>query len=282
MLTTRTKIALARLVQAPILAARTLCGCGPISHVSRYGINWTLDLREGIDFSIYLLGAFEPDTSKVFERMVRPDMTVLDIGANIGAHTLHLARLVGPAGRVVAFEPTAWAYDKLKINLSGNPEIAQSVLVQQAMLIANADQALPESIPSSWPLRAGEAVHPKLRGRDMSTSGADAVTADSRLHELGIDTVDFIKLDVDGYETDVLCGMKATLQKARPIILMELSPYVLEEHGHSVRGLMDALDCAKYRFFGLDGESPLPWDAEALRSLVPDGASINVIARSIV
>ena len=59
MLTTRQKIALARTVQAPVVAARGLATLGPATTVRRRGVTWTLDLREGIDFSIWLLGAFE-------------------------------------------------------------------------------------------------------------------------------------------------------------------------------------------------------------------------------
>ena len=95
MLTTRTKIALARLIQRPLMMARRMFGQGHETIVRRRGVRWQLDLREGIDLSIYLLRAFEPSTLKAFERLVKPGMTVLDIGANIGAHTLHLARLVG-------------------------------------------------------------------------------------------------------------------------------------------------------------------------------------------
>lgn len=281
MLTTRTKIALARLVQAPILAARGICGLGPYARVKRRGIHWNLDLREGIDFAIFLLGAFEPDTLKVFERLVRPGMTVLDIGANIGAHTLHLGQLVGTSGRVIAFEPTTWAFGKLMNNLALNPEISAHVIAQQAMLVGDSGQTVPENIPSSWPLKSDQNVHPKLRGRDMATTGSIAMTADSFLSQSKVDKIDFIKLDVDGYECDVLSGMQRTLRKQQPIILMELSPYVLMEKGHSIQKLIDILDSAGYRFFHLDGQTPLPWMAPSLHELVPDGAGMNVLAKPI-
>ncbi len=281
MLTTHTKITLARLVQAPILAARNICGLGSYTRVKRRGIYWNLDLREGIDFAIFLLGAFEPDTLKVFRRLVHPGMTVLDIGANIGAHTLHLGRLVGTSGRVVAFEPTTWAFDKLMNNLALNPKISAQVTPRQVMLMGDSAQAVPENIPSSWPLKSDQDVHPKLRGRDMATTGSIAMTVDSFLSQTKANKIDFIKLDVDGYECDVLSGMPGTLQKERPIILMELSPYVLIEKGHSIQKLMDILDSAGYRLFHLDGQTPLPWMACSLHDLVPDGAGINVLAKPI-
>src|ERR1700732_2573671 len=114
MLTTRQKIALARTVQRPVIAWRGLATLGPVTTVRRRRVRWTLDLREGIDFSIWLLGAFELATVRAYERIVRPGDTVLDIGANIGAHVLHLARAVGAEGKVWAIEPTDYAINKLK------------------------------------------------------------------------------------------------------------------------------------------------------------------------
>ena len=59
------------------------------------GIKYQLDLNELIDSSIYYEGCFEPMTTAVINKYVREGMTVLDIGANIGCHTLRFAKLVG-------------------------------------------------------------------------------------------------------------------------------------------------------------------------------------------
>lgn len=128
-LRTRQKIALATLAASAVRTARRMTGRGVTVTVLRDGFTWDLDLREGIDFAIYLLGRFEASTTRAYEGIVRPGDTVLDIGANIGAHTLPLARLVGPAGRVVAFEPTRYAHDKLLINLSLNAPLQERVTV---------------------------------------------------------------------------------------------------------------------------------------------------------
>src|ERR1700730_18469952 len=105
-LKTTHKIAIATIASKGVLFTRRLVGLGSTADVSRRGIRWRLDLREGIDFSIYLLGSFAPSTVRTYAGLVESGDVVLDIGANIGAHTLPLARLVGPAGRVVAFDPT--------------------------------------------------------------------------------------------------------------------------------------------------------------------------------
>src|SRR5688572_15655783 len=73
------------------------------------GSLYELHLDEIIDLALYLQ-QFEPDVRATIRRITVPGMTVLDIGANVGAHTLLFATLTGAAGRVVAFEPTEFAF----------------------------------------------------------------------------------------------------------------------------------------------------------------------------
>ncbi|NQV44722.1 MAG: FkbM family methyltransferase [Rhodospirillales bacterium] len=276
---TRQRILLARMAQWPILSARRLIGLGPELRARRGGVNWVLDLREGIDFSIFLLGAFERSTLATYEKMVMPGMTVLDIGANSGAHTLHLARLVGDSGQVIAFEPTKWAIDKLNANINSNPDLASRIVVCQTMLSDTDGVAVPSSIHSSWPLAPGEDVHPLLRARDMSTTGAVSKTLDSIMKERDVMRVDFIKMDVDGYECQVLDGMSETLEKFAPPILMEFSPYGFEEKGGSLENLMHFMKGIGYRFYRLGENMPLPSEAAGISAYASTGGGFNVIAK---
>jgi hypothetical protein len=94
---TVTKIQLAAAMYRAISTARKLVGANDSVEVVRKGLRW-LDLSEGIDLAIFAFGRFENQTADGVPRVVEPGTIVLDIGANIGAHTLHLARLVGPNG----------------------------------------------------------------------------------------------------------------------------------------------------------------------------------------
>ena len=107
---------LARLYQAHQLANRNRA----VIKAKVDGIIYQLDLNELIDRSIFYEGCFEPMTTAVINKYVNPGMTVLDIGANIGCHTLRLAKLVGKNGKVIAFEPMSWAYLRLKRNIELN------------------------------------------------------------------------------------------------------------------------------------------------------------------
>ena len=111
------KIAGARAMYRVVRAGRAMLGRTDRDVVVRGGINYELDLSQGIDFAIYLGNIYERQTKAALRRLVSPGSLVLDIGANIGAHTLHLASLVGPTGRVMAFEPTDYAFGKLRRNL---------------------------------------------------------------------------------------------------------------------------------------------------------------------
>jgi FkbM family methyltransferase len=280
-LSTKTKIACARAASAVVRGSRRLLGQPNRAIFRRGGLNWELDLTEGIDFSIYLLGAFEPETVRAYQRLLQPGHAVLDIGANVGAHTLPLAVAVGPEGRVFAFEPTDFAFGKLRRNVELNPSIAPRIELNQALLAATVDVEPPASIASGWPVAGGtDGLHAVHLGRPETLAGARVLTLDGWFASSGVERVHFIKLDVDGHEIDVLKGGRDFLGHCRPLILMEFTPYIFEENGHSFGELLELLYGLGYRPFDVDGARPLPTDEAALRGLIPASGSINVLLRA--
>ncbi len=237
---------------------------------------WRLDLDEGIDFAIYLLGGFERQTQRHYARLVKPGDIALDIGANIGAHSLPLARLVGPQGQVYAFEPTDFAYRKLISNMTLNPDLAACVTAAQIMLAAHADDCLDAALDASWPVAATADSHALYGGRAMSTEGAAAQTLDDYLAARNVERVDFIKLDVDGNELRVLQGGRETLRRFRPVLVTELAPDTFTEQGFEE--FIALLREAGYRLLRKPGGGALPLDATALAARIPRGASINAWA----
>jgi FkbM family methyltransferase len=280
MLTTKTKVSLAAFAYKVVALGRSAVGKDHRATVRRGGLRWNLDLNEGIDFSIYLLGAFERSTVSTLRKLVKPGDTVFDIGANIGAHTLGMARSVGVTGRVFAFEPADFAFAKLKRNLALNPDLAVRTRAEQLMLSAAPGDLAQEKIYASWPLKADVTVHPKHRGRLVSALGASADTLDHFVAQQAINRLDLIKLDVDGHELPVLRGGREVLQKHHPILVMEMSPYVHAEEHSSFADLVALLRDAGYSLQDAGTWKPLPLEAGALEQLIPDGASINVIARA--
>ena len=159
------KIAGARAIYRVVRAGRAMLGRSDRDIFVRGGINYELDLSQGIDFAIYLGNIYERQTRAALRRLVSPSSLVLDIGANIGAHTLHLAQLVGPSGRVIAFEPTDFAFRKLSRNLETNPQLKTRVTACHCFLTEHDEDQVPSAIYSSWPLAREAGLHAKHLGR---------------------------------------------------------------------------------------------------------------------
>ena len=107
-LTTKQKMRVARFVAKIVQLVRMLLLRPKRARVKRNGIHWDLDLSEAIDLSIFLTGRFEKATQKSMLRGLSDDAVVIDIGANIGAHTLPLARQLRnePFGQSIDFAGT--------------------------------------------------------------------------------------------------------------------------------------------------------------------------------
>jgi FkbM family methyltransferase len=278
--TTKTKVALAGLAYRVIRGGRAIIGKGDWVTVRRGDVRWRLDLSEGIDFSIYLLGGFERSTSATLKRLVKEGDVVFDIGANVGAHALALARNVGAGGHVFAFEPTDFAFAKLKQNLELNPELEKQTHPHQLLLADDVTAPLEREIYASWPLETQGLVHAKHRGRLVMTRNASVDTLDNFVAREGIDRLELIKMDVDGHEYPILMGARKTLARFRPVLVMEMSPYVHAERNGSFSGLVNLLREGGYSLQDADTWRALPLKADELERLIPDGASINVIARA--
>ena len=276
-MSTAQKTKIATVLSRTIRSARELAGRPTTVEVTRHGIRWRLDLKEGIDFAIYLLGAFEPATQRCYRERVAEGAVALDIGANIGVHTLPLAQVVGVSGRVIAFEPTSFAFEKLVTNVSLNRSLHGRITPLQAMLVDAPGTAVSDALHASWPVDGSADVHPVLRGRLMKTRGATALTLDDVVKALKIDRADFIKMDVDGNEVNVLKGAHETLSRFKPAILMELAPYVFatdKEFEHVLRVLWDH----GYALEDIEARRQLPQSVAAVLARIPAGGGINVWA----
>jgi FkbM family methyltransferase len=162
----------------------------------------------------------------------------MDIGANIGYHTFRMSKLTGPSGRVYAVEPTSWAYRKLTRNASLNPDLNNITFSQVGL--SNIDTGIvPVQFQSSY----------RLDGKQQSaTENIELVTLDTYLERENIKKLDFIKLDVDGFEGKILQGAAKSLTKLKPSILMELNPATMLENGDDPDDMVQLLVQAGYHF----------------------------------
>lgn len=281
LLSTRHKIACARIASRVVRAGRGLAGLGPQLQARRGGILWNLDLREGFEFSIFAFGGIELETMRAYRRLVKEADVVLDIGANLGAHTLPLSDLVGERGCVHSFEASDHAFARQLSNIALNPGLAQRIKASQTLLVAENSEAKPHGIPSSWPLEqpSGADVHPVHLGQYHPVRNARVMRLDDWLLEENPTRVDFVKLDVDGYEIDVLRGGRELFTRHRPLLLMEFMPYIFAERGQSFAELLAMLVDLGYRAEDLSG-NPVVLDT-SLESRIPRGGGINVLLRPL-
>ena len=229
------------------------------------GAQYELHLGEMIDLALYL-GQFERDVRSAIRRLTAPGMTVFDIGANVGAHTLLFSSLVGRTGRVVAFEPTNFGFAKLQKNVSLNPELSV-----EAVRVALADHTSPQqtvNFRSSW----------QTDGSMVSgTSTVDFIRLDEWADEHGLSMVDVIKLDVDGYEHSVLAGGLETVARSRPVFIIEATG---QHFADPARNPFELLRRSGYGLWDIGGQQPLTFEAVRARLMDDDPLfSINLIAK---
>jgi FkbM family methyltransferase len=154
---------------------------------------------------------------------VRPGQVVYDVGANIGFFTILCARLVGPEGRVFAFEPMPANVATLRHNIAMNG-LENVTVVEKALSFSSGTAEL---FISPWPafhsLNVEGAVKRDNRGRDAGAPiVVETVTLDGFLRGHGGPVPDLVKLDVEGAELLALEGMRETLRTRAPLLVCEL------------------------------------------------------------
>ena len=167
--------------------------------------------------SMFFAGDLDPKVSWVVDRYVNAGDVALDIGANLGLVTLRLAKRVGPSGSVHAFEPNPAILRYLEATLQRNS--TAPVTLHRTALGATAS-ALSLIVPKA---NAGAASFISVGRREVDRHIEVLVARlDDFIDESKISHVDFIKMDVEGFEAEVLKGAGNTLSKIRPrVILLE-------------------------------------------------------------
>jgi FkbM family methyltransferase len=270
-------------LNSAIVGVRTMFGRKNMITANRHGLNWRLDLNEGIDLAVYL-GLYQKTPRRVVDTWIRPGSLVLDIGANVGSHTLPFARAVGAGGRVVAIEPTDYAFSKLSANALLNPDLDGRLIRVQAAITDGAEAPKEAMFYSSWPLHGdGAGRHERHLGELQSARGARFVALDVLLAEMRTGgqisgPVKFVKMDVDGHELDVLRGGQQTFTQDRPVVLIELAPHVQDEVPGRFEALMNTLVSLGYRLEDPASGELLPTSVVQLRRAIAREGSIDALA----
>ena len=161
--------------------------------------------------SLQLYGEFSEGECEAFRQLIRPGRTVVELGANIGSHTVFFAKLVGPRGKVIAFEPQRIVFQTLCANVALND--LQNVDCRQ--------QAIGD--------KAGTVIMPRLDYSKEFNFGGVCVGLAEEGEEVPLDTVDelelsachFIKIDIEGMEQKAIQGAQKTISRFKPYLYVE-------------------------------------------------------------
>lgn len=157
-------------------------------------------------------GEFSEGEIELFRQIIRPGQLVLDIGANIGAHTLYFSQAVGEQGMVLAFEPQRIVFQTLCANLALN-----AVTNVHTHQLALGPQAGSVSIPPIDYNKVGNFGGISMNNSQASGEKVPMATLDS----FNLAHCHLIKIDVEGMEKTVLQGAQETIKKHRPILYVE-------------------------------------------------------------
>jgi FkbM family methyltransferase len=161
--------------------------------------------------SLDLYGEWAEAEVSVLTRFLRPGATMVDVGANVGTHTVPFARAVGEQGTVLAFEPQRWSFHLLCANVALNA-LSNVQCLRQALGDRAGSVAIPRLSPHESRNFGAVATLPAGNGEDVA-----CVTLDS----LELPACDLIKIDVEGAEPQVLRGASATIARHRPVLFVE-------------------------------------------------------------
>lgn len=158
-------------------------------------------------------GDYQSDVSRVIRYFVKPGDYCVDVGANTGPVTLLLAKLTGPSGKVLSIEPGPPYYRRLLTNLDLNPGFKKIVTTLNKGVSDSEGTLL-------WAADPEHGWNGGLLNVSEGTS-VEVTTLDACVEQLGWSKLDFVKIDVEGMELEVLKGSQQTLKKFRPIVLFE-------------------------------------------------------------
>jgi FkbM family methyltransferase len=205
------------------------------------GLQLAIDIDDYASCMMFY-GRYSAELITLTKSVVQRGSSVLDIGAQLGYMTAHLAELVGPTGCVHSFEPDPKALALLRRTVKANEHSWVKIF---PFVVGDMEGEIDFNLsPTLGWSTAVKGTHL----RDLSTIRARATTidrlsADGELRR----PVSFIKIDVEGFECQVLDGMRELVKCDRPLILAEVNPLLLKPLGRSSIDLLERLARHDYR-----------------------------------
>jgi FkbM family methyltransferase len=213
-----------------------------------FGIRYQGNLNNNIDFNIYFYGAFEKPLlfflRDALAGLHTDHAVFVDVGANIGQHSLFMSRLTT---RVHAFEPFAKVRERLLNQISHNQLTNITV---HPLGLSNENARLPFFAPTGSNEGIGSFDASTTSKGNVSIGELELVRGDDYFPQAEIARIDILKMDVEGFEKFALQGLRETLLKTRPLLVCEIT-YGKELSFTSMEELLSHLP-PDYRLFTFD------------------------------
>lgn len=212
----------------------------PVRSIVDYddGLLFHVDTRSFLEWYIFMYGAFRPRVSELLNRMLKPGQVAIDIGANVGMHSIVMANRVGPTGKVVVFEPDPHPLGRLRQNLALNG--LDWVETVQAAVSARSETRTFYLHDESIGNFANASLVAANVGKDTPTMEMQVVALDEWLAAHPLPRIDVIKLLAQGEEWNALQGMKGAIERHRPKI------FFLYEPSYWHRQDLELMDAVKF------------------------------------
>lgn len=195
-----------------------------------------------------LLGEYDRVTSLVLSKFLNKRSVIIDIGANVGALTLHMAKIAS-LGKVIAIEPGPITCDRLLENLQLNPDLQKRVTVIKIGVSDKAGRL-------NWSEDQNNRGNADLLGNNGVE--VEVRTLDNIIENVNIKQLDFIKIDVEGMEYEVIKGGLNSINLYRPVIFYETLEPFREARGFDLYGsILELLNGIGYKHFYVSPEGQL-------------------------
>jgi FkbM family methyltransferase len=183
------------------------------------GVGKGLFINVGSSAAAYVLGTFKPEVQTYLSSSVKAGNVFYDIGANVGFFSLLAARLTGPQGKVISFEPLPENLLSLRENVEHN-HFSNVNILPFALGAVNQQQVFQVSERPTWGKLKG--VGPDTPDKYLSDIKVSVRRLDDLFSEGVIPPPDFVKIDVEGAEVEVIEGAIDTLSRFGPTLIIEL------------------------------------------------------------
>jgi len=244
-----------------------------------------LDRCDPVVSGALTLRVYELSEQAFFAKYVHGDMVLVDIGANMGLYTSVSMHHLDAGGRIVAFEPFPQSFEILQKNVAANQADGRAGPRVDAFNLAAAPEPASMELRLNPENRADNRMYRgtyKGRMEDWDTIPVEGRPVDDVLAELGIQEVNFVKIDIQGYEQRAITGFRKTLARSRNVILLsEFWPKGLQESGGSATEYLQMLIDLGFTLHTLNEEprgtvTPLE-DWGALIARLPERKYTNIV-----